>query len=335
MKVLLTLDYEMFNGVNGGSVENCIIKPMYELQKVLSSYNFKITLFVDVCFLLRLRELSGSSEVIKADYTSICNQLKELSSFGHDIQLHIHPNWVRGTYENGQYKSFPRDFKLSDIPATDVQRLISEGKLLLEEITGKPVVAFRAGAYCIQTMKGITDIFKKNNIIIDSSVLRNKKSITEKWEWYDYTNIPLKYVYQFNCDVTKESTDGRFTEISIPSYKINPLSIIYNKIKYRLCHKEDKKWGDGKGSIGTMDGRLKKIQNKILRLLNPFIAANIDDTTSAFIKTIYQKEIVNKSPYMMIMGHPKNFSPYTIRQFELFLMNNINSIECARISDYV
>jgi len=41
MNILITLDYELFNGEKSGSVNNSLITPMQELLKVLDKYNFK------------------------------------------------------------------------------------------------------------------------------------------------------------------------------------------------------------------------------------------------------------------------------------------------------
>ena len=335
MKILLTLDYEMFNGVDGGTVDNTILKPMRMLQSILVKYGIKITIFADVCFLLQLRELAKNNKVAKADYNNIIDQIKELAVWGHDIQLHIHPNWMNMKFEDGRYKSNTSKLKLSDIEIDEAYGIFSEGIQLLKEITNKDVTAFRAGAYCIQTLSDMPSLFKKNGIVLDSSVLRNKKSITEKREWFDYTSIPSSYAYRFNDDVTKEVEDGCFFELSIPSYRISPLKIIINKLLLKVRRSDVNKWGDGIGSIGTLDGSVNKVFKRVKRLLHPYVVANIDDTTSAFICNIFDKERENGSPYMMIMGHPKNFSPYSLHQFERFLMKNSKQTDFVTVTDFI
>lgn len=336
MKVLLTLDYELFNGLEGGSVQNCMIKPTEELCKVLDIYDFRATFFVDVCFLLRLKCLKSENENLEHDWDAITSQLRNLSDKGHDIELHIHPNWYRASYDNGKWISALEDYKLSDIPKVIAQKLFKEGVQLLEEITGKRPISFRAGAYCLQTFDNYSDTFKENGIIIDSSVFRNRRSKTEKWEWYDYSTIPADYHYSFTDDVCKVQADGSHVEVSIPSYKMSALQYLYYKYKTKKIHSSlFKKWGDGKTSIG---GALlpwpKRMMRRVLRLVSPhLVAASIDGTNVNFLNHLYNKEQTN-GEYFLIMGHPKLLTPYSINGFGDFLRKNKDSIQNITIDSF-
>jgi len=320
MDVLLTLDYEMCNGLDSGTVQNCLITPTEELLKVLDKYNFKATFFVDTCFLIRLKQLKDSYPELEKDWDLITNQISRLAKEGHDIELHLHPNWYNATYIEGKWHSIMDDYKLSDMSPEVVDSMFSEGINLLESLTRQKVVAFRAGAYCLQTLKNYPDIFRKHGIKIDSSVNRYHSTKTEKWEWYDYMNIPSKYKYHFCNDVCVEDSNGDLIEVSIPSHNI---SFVNNYIaRYRISKSSlsRKPWGDGKASVGgALYTGFKKLWVRIKAHLKPiFIVASIDSSSSYYLDSIYKKE-KKAGYYLLIMGHPKCLTPFSLRLFDEFL----------------
>ena len=299
-----------------------MIRPMDELLKVLDKYNFKATLFVDTVFVNRLGELGVLYPELQEEYKKILGQLRGLYEQGHDLQLHIHPNWLHATYQDGQWQSVLTDYKLSDMTDEEVDRMFKEGKELLGRITGdhEKVIAYRAGAYCIQTYPDFVEVFKKYGIRIDSSVFRHQKSITEKWQQYDYTHIPKEYSYFFSKDVCEKDNEGEFQEVSIPTYHISKLKMLC--YKYSLRGKEIRKWGDGLGSINMLSGRGNRFLNIIKgRLLPSIEVASIDSSKGWLLEHIYEKEKRKRSNYLLIMGHPKNFTPFSLQCLDAFLGN--------------
>ena len=151
MRTLLTLDYELFNGLNSGTVQNCLITPTEELLKVLDKHGFKATFFVDTVFLNRLTSLKSDIPALQNDWNLIERQLKRLSNRGHQLQLHLHPQWFNAKYENGKWESVLTDYKLSDMREEEVELMFIEGCRLIQQVCGGSPIAFRAGAYCLQT----------------------------------------------------------------------------------------------------------------------------------------------------------------------------------------
>lgn len=320
MNILVTLDYELFNGREGGTVQNCLIKPLDAFISIISRYNCHVTLFVDACFLLRLKELKDQMDFLKKDWDSISNQLRNLSKQGHSIQLHLHPQWLNANVKNGRWYSDLSLYKLSDLPNDDAVKLFNEGCGLIEEITGVKPIAFRAGDYCVQTFQGLCSAFDKNGILIDSSVLRGKFSINER-EWFDYRRIPREYSYRFTKSVTDKDINGRFWEISIPTYAHSLIDIYLRKNKLKKYGRSNVKWGDGTSSTG---GQMLSPSRKILHYINYIfkknkMSASVDGISASYLSEIYKQEKRKGAPYMLIMGHPKTFTPTYINLFEEFI----------------
>lgn len=336
MDVILTLDYELFNGPKGGSIQNCLLTPTFELLKILGKYDFRATFFVDVCFLLKMKSLVTDYPELEKDWLAITSQISKLSECGHDVELHIHPNWYRATYSKGFWESRMDDYKLSDLSSDVAENLFREGIALLSSLTGKQIHAFRAGAYCLQTYKSYPEIFRKYDIFIDSSVFRNRTSKTKNWEWYDYTNIPSDYNYSFSDDVCRKQEEGDFMEVSIPSYRMSTIQYLFFKCKSkRIQPALLKGWGDGKTSIGgTLLPWPQRVMNRLTRTFSPHnVAASIDGTNVSFLDFLYRKEL-NNGGYFLIMGHPKLLSPYSINGFDAFLRRNMDTINNITIKSF-
>lgn len=334
--ILLTLDYEMCNGISSGTVQNCLITPTEELLKVLDKHNFKATFFVDTCFLNRLKKETELHSELLVDYYKIINQLKRLSEDGHDLQLHLHPNWYNAIYEGGKWTSIMDDYKLSDMPSKIIDELFKDGIKLLQSISGKPVIAFRAGAYCIQTYKEFHKTFSKFGIKIDSSVNRNRKAETEKWEWFDFTDIPSKYSYRFSSDVTKYDENGSLVEISIPNYRLSYFMKYIYCFKSKLSKISTRPWGDGSSSVGgALYGGAKRFWVKLIAHCRPiYTCASIDSTGANYLNYIFEREKISGN-YMLVMGHPKCLTQYSLNRFDEFLRNQKGTYNSKTISKMI
>lgn len=335
MKLLITLDYELYNGKFGGTVENCIIKPTMEFIKVLDKHSMKAVFFVDTVFLNRLLSLKENNTILERDWESIKQQLIYLHNHGHDLQLHLHPQWYHGSFEEGKWRSVLSDYKLSDMPTPLVEEMFKNGITLLNGFNNNNTIAFRAGAYCLQTLGNYNEILYNNGLRIDSSVNRNGVSKTQDHQWYDFSRIPDEYVYPFWSDVTVKEPNGQLLEVSIPSYKLSIIEDILNHIRRRINKDSKKTWGDGIGSIGHYDNKKDKMCHMIKSRFKPMrVVASIDACGAETLECLFSQETRRGGEYMMIMGHPKSFTPYSLNLLDKFLAKHNGELETCVISDY-
>lgn len=324
MNIYLTLDYELFMGVNSGSVQNCLITPTNKLIEMMDKYKIKATFFVDGCYLLRLKELKDKYEKLNQDWKNITDQLSRLSSEGHDIELHIHPQWYDAKYVKGKWVTNRKYYKLSDFSKTDAAIIFKESKSVLYNITGIEPVAFRAGGYSIQSADYVS-LFRSNNIKIDSSVLRNKKTKKTDLQFYNYSELPSKNIYRFSDNIINEKQDGEFIEASISTLRISFLKyIIFVFVKsFYLLQRNIyyKTWGDGIGSIGvTKGGKRISLKHRIHYLFSSHVKSlTIDNFNAYFLINNYKYFKKTGKDDQLIIGHPKALSPYSISVLENFI----------------
>lgn len=332
MNIIITLDYELFLGKNTGSVENCLIRPMKDLCMLANKFGFKYVLFVDAAYLLRLNQLCDLDKTIAEQYRCVTENIKDLSDAGHDIELHFHPQWLYSKWDvvTHSWEMDREHYKLSDMPEEDLKFYLPAAKDLLEKIvgTGKGITAFRAGGFCIDPYEPYEQLFDKMGIRIDSSVARNSV-VKSPIHSYDYSTVPKDIIYRFENNIKKKNDNGSHVEVSISSMKWSSLS--YLVFVRRFLHRYDPSYAykDGESIVDKPhQGLFKKRLNKIFK---PYVSlASIDTAASELLPVIFKNAKKRKDKSFVIIGHPKNVTDASLRNFENFL-NSIHQ-ECDFIT---
>jgi hypothetical protein len=182
--VILTNDYEVF-GNGTGHVEHCLIKPTEKLLELCSKHEVPVTLFADIAEYWAFEEEEGK-KAFSGDYlpaSKIRNQLIHAIKTGHDVQLHLHPQWLNYAYDaQTGWKLDLNMWRLPSLPygncgdRLSILGALDQAKKTLQDIL-KPAsndyecIAFRAGAWCIQPESEVLRALKDIGIKIDSTVV--------------------------------------------------------------------------------------------------------------------------------------------------------------------
>jgi hypothetical protein len=187
--VSITIDYETWQPDSEKyriDWQKDIIDNTYSLMESIESTGARITIMAEMGEYLWLEEnMPNMAE-------KIVRQLQDAIIRGHDVQLHLHPNWLPETGAvnvNGEYFWNWRYANANDYPF-DLSELIGRCQRKLEEII-KPynqdyrVTCFRAGGYRVQPFGRLSNALMKNGIYCDSSVYCG--GVSEK-RGYDFSN---------------------------------------------------------------------------------------------------------------------------------------------------
>lgn len=312
MKILLTLDYELFLDDIIGTVENSLIKPMQHFHAVCKKHNVRATIFVDAAYLYMLNKLRSQWSALQEDYDKVVENIKWLEQEGHDIELHIHPQWYYSTYDKDGWHLDWEHYKLSTAPYEESLRLFTESKNLLDSIIGRKTIAFRAGGYSIQQFN-YKDCFKKNGIVADSSVFSKNYQLTPT-HYFDYRKAPSD-VYQFEEDITKETPQGSWIEFPITVGKYNFLK--YMMKKKSIMNNISQNWGDGGALPHKSTGALWKRFTAGFRLMK-YSPATIDWDIFGLLEDITE-QIKASNTTMTIIGHPKLISSSSMDYLDSYI----------------
>ena len=313
-ELYITLDYELFLNDLTGDVDSCLIKPTEKFLELTNNYGVKATFFVDASYLYRLRELGRVYPILEKDYEKVTTQVRRISEQGHCIALHIHPQWFYSDFDGENWTMDFDHYKLSDMPQDLADTKFVQCLNLLEDLSHSKIKAYRAGGYSIQGYKSFPDILVKNGIIYDSSVLCGMKNLS-KLHYFDYSIINRTTIYTFDNDVLHPNKEGKgaIKEFPITTAKLPFLQYCYLKIKNRGI-KSNRNWGNGgdlptKRSKGFLNSLLKKMGKPVWAL------ASIDYQSFSFSDYVLKKNAARSSCIVMI-GHPKNFSPASLSYLE-------------------
>ena len=208
-----------------------IIEPTNTILGLCQKHGIKTTIFFEVLEYLKLKEEWESGNTMgytKNPVKAIEQQIQQAVKDGHDIQLHIHPQWHNARYQDGKWKLDLSNWRLGNFNAENnhgVKALISDCKTALEALI-QPVkpnykcIALRAGGYNIMPSAEIYKAMQQVGLKLDSSVYPGGYE-TGSLSQYDYRYVPLNLDYWWadEKDIRDASTQKRHVEIPFLPYR--------------------------------------------------------------------------------------------------------------------
>mgnify|MGYP001235251588 CR=1 FL=1 len=179
--IIITIDYEIY-GDGSGDVVRDIISPTNIFLNICDTYSVPATIMFEIAEYLAFRETFENGKLTDNLSKLMYDQVQAAYSKGHDVQLHIHPQWLDYRY-NGRWNINESFWKLSNLPngygslgdPLSILGALALGKEELENII-RPLnpnyecIAFRAGGFCIQPSSEIIKALKALQIKIDTSL---------------------------------------------------------------------------------------------------------------------------------------------------------------------
>ncbi len=323
MNIYITLDYELFFGTKSGSVDNCIIKPTQRLLDMVKPYNIKFTCFVDVGYLVQLERQKDEYPALQNDYKKVTQQIRFLADNGHGIELHIHPHWEDSYYDGREWVFNTTRYKLSSFNEEEVMDIVTRYNDVLKRVSGITPVAYRAGGWSAQPFLPIKKALEKNNVFIDSTVYPNGHYSSGN-QTFDFRGVSqYKTEYNFSEDLTVEDVNGNFKEIPISSLRVSPFFFWKFALIKLLKQKQHQSYGDG-FAVG-MD---KKEMLRFLTLPS-YSVVSIDGYKARLLHKSFDKYIrkTSNSGNFVMIGHPKAFTPYSLKKLEKFISSTYKEHE--------
>ncbi|MCF6330769.1 MAG: polysaccharide deacetylase family protein [Sulfurimonas sp.] len=319
MNIFITLDYEMFFGSKLGNLKTSIIKPTEQLLRVADKNNVKMTFFVDIGYVIKLKQYKVQHTALEEDYNLIAEQVKTLASYGHDVQLHIHPHWEDSSFDGSQWNMITHRYRLHDFSEDEIKDIIYRYKKALEELTGQKIFTYRAGGWCIQPFFKIKQALQDNELWLDSTLFNNGRAQGNTHS-YNFKNMPKKSQYRFENDPLEEVKNGYFLEVPISSYKVSPLLYLKTYFFKKFGEKKYNIYGDGIGlSSGSLWDKLKILTYPIA------MPVSIDGYKSTLLQKAldsFQNLHQEKEENFVIIGHNKLLSDFSLENLERFIQNN-------------
>lgn len=311
----LTFDYELFLGKNHTTEKEILFDPAAKLARMLSDEEISATFFADICSAIQYQK-AGRNEYVE----EFEKQLQELYGEGHDIQLHIHPHWLKAVYTAGEWKYADRDYRIhsygfdrrEENNAYDILRVgIDRLNTILNKVDSRyQCIAYRAGGFALQPHRELVKALYDNGIRVDSSVAPHLLS-ESNMNSYDYENRHIQSNWWISPDYewweNAAGASEAVFEIPIATENKNPFifglrrAFKPNTIKLSL--------GQKKGTYVKSEGN-QLGQINLWKYLSGYTAISLDAYQAEFlyqqILRYYKRyKCEKKDVFAAVIGHPK------------------------------
>lgn len=315
--ICLTLDYELYGNGSGDVFKN-IIEPTNQILSILHKHNIHISIFLEVVEYWKLKEewdrgnkMGYESNPVEA----INDQLRKAYTDGHDIQLHIHPQWVDAKYIDGKWHVNLNEWRLGNYHRegeNSLKNLLLKGKQTIEDII-RPIdpeykcIALRAGGYNAQPSQDIVRAMNEVGLTVDSSIYPGGKE-SGILSNYDYSCISPEYGFWHVGVHLEEQGSSQILELPITAFPIKRFSkyLSISRIKAILANKSSAKESfESKTSMG---------RSGLLHKLKYFFETEWQTWDFCLFPARMHKKFItnirkqtNRDLYVLV-GHPKSFT---------------------------
>src|SRR5262245_11004786 len=223
--LVISVDYEIF-GNGSGDVCQHIVAPAERMARLCNQYAVPLTVFFEVEEYLAFERFDEPLKQALGYSPSrlIREQIISLAEKGHDIQLHLHPEWYGARFDNGHWR-LRMDRQTVDSlfeGQGEADRYVAQRKEVVEGLISRAtpvrkVTTYRAGAFREQPGIKLLRALEANGILIDSSVVKGLQCGNGHID-LDYRNAPsAKGPWRIRDDVAREDPKGGIWEFPIYS----------------------------------------------------------------------------------------------------------------------
>jgi hypothetical protein len=194
------------------------------MARICEKYRVPLTVFFEVEEYVAFAKYAGQlrQDLGYDPAALIRDQMGSLIESGHDVQLHLHPEWHDARYEGGKWLLHSDKKTVDSLFETqaEVCEYVAMRKGLIEEMAAQGnsshrVRAYRAGAFSAQPGRKLLAACAADGIVIDSSVVQGLQSARQG---FDYRQAPsAKGPWRVSEDVAREDAGGSVWEFPIYS----------------------------------------------------------------------------------------------------------------------
>ena len=194
----LTHDWEL-RGDGSGDIEKIQFAPLRKLLEIYAKVGARTTILPDVMQQLAFRRCESNHPDLKPLADSWDEHAREAFHAGHDIQLHLHPQWRNAVYANGAWR-LSGDWSILNYDRDAAYAMIADGKQYLESLL-RPIaadyrcIAFRAGALAaapsLHLFKSLANLGIHLDVSIAAGVFVNDQNLQLDYRNCEETFLPF------------------------------------------------------------------------------------------------------------------------------------------------
>jgi hypothetical protein len=194
----LTHDWEL-RGDGSGDIEQIQFAPLRRLLAIYAKFGARTTFLPDLMQQIRFRQLESKHPELKALADNWDEHIREAFRAGHDIQLHLHPQWLRADYKNGRWRP-NGDWSILKYDREVARAMLADGQQYLEGLL-QPIdpsyrcIAFRAGALAAapsdHLFKSLSELGIELDVSIAGGVFADSETLQIDYRNCEETFLPF------------------------------------------------------------------------------------------------------------------------------------------------
>ncbi len=272
-----------------------------------------LVLFVDVMWLLRLRELAGKHRPLMAEHLRVCQQLEQAVKAGHELQLHLHPHWLDSHWTGERWQMDLRRYRLHAFADAEIAEMAMLGAQALRAFAGSGRVnAFRAGGWCLQPFDRLRRPLLDAGIRIDSTVYDGGVQAGGAHA-YEFRGAPASRHWGFDTDPLGPVEDGPMLEVPSASHTAGPALFWRMALARKLKLPRHRALGQGE-AVGPSRGDLLR---KLFGRTHSVVSC--DGLKAGLMEPAWRAARARGQQDFVVIGHPKAATRWSIEQLARFL----------------
>lgn len=297
IECIFTLDYEIY-GNGEGALRELVLEPARDLYEVFQKAGVPLVLFTEVAELQKIED-SGTDPAVQA----VKQQIRQFHQAGHEIALHLHPQWCNARYVEQKWILDYSEYNLCMLAPERIAVIVDNGIAYLGEVLDDPgftPFSFRAGNWLFQPTASAAQIIAARGIKVDSSVFKGGLQYLHKLDYRPA--LGNGYFWKFSRDVNRFDPAGPLLEIPIHTHMTPSWRLLTGK---RLALQQK-----GGGGDRSLRQKIYRIADR-MRLKQPlkldFCRMTINEM-KAMMERVIHEDHQNPALYRPIVaiGHTKD-----------------------------
>jgi hypothetical protein len=342
IKLILSLDYEIF-GNGAGDVMRNIIEPTNRLLDICDQHGAKLTIMFEAAEYWAFRKMEDKLDLGYSPANVMEEQAQNAISRGHDVQLHLHPQWIGAELNDRVWRVKIDQWCIADLPhglgdkedEYSITGALSKGKHTLERIICpvKPTyecIAFRAGGFHIQSSRYVIPAMKAVGLLIDSSVVQGLYVKSPRWHCDFRTAVSNYGCWWTTADDVCRSGPKYEHILELPVY--SRMQSYITNLRWSKLHAELKRRKLESRYLRTIKqaGGIRSTYKltEILRKLTSIHPVTVDfcklnarsmikAVEEIILMNVYSEDEKGRTVPVVLIGHSKDF--WNDKQFDIFL----------------
>jgi hypothetical protein len=197
-------------------------EPMRKLVRIFDRHGIRGSFNAEVMQQLAYREQQNRFPELKVIADEWEQVVTESFRQGHDIQLHLHPQWLGASYQGHGNWKLGGDWSILNYPPRQIRAMLVAGKQYLETLLRRidqaySCVSFRAGSWCAAPSDSLMSILSELGFVFDMSIVAGIRNDTPQVK-LDYTQCQEPFLpYYPDMKDARRVSSSRQPLVCIPT----------------------------------------------------------------------------------------------------------------------